>query len=92
MKFEAAGRSVRWAILLGLIASTLGCKGSGAARGEGTECRDQSDCAQYHLVCAAPPGVVEGDETGGLCVAGIPPGSCAFYVRQGVAKGQFCAD
>lgn len=80
--------------LLLLSASLLACKegGSGTVRGEDTPCTDQSDCAPFHLVCAAPPGAEEGQATRGLCVRSIPPGSCAYYVREGQASGRFCAD
>jgi len=80
---------------VGIVAALLAlsaCKSSDGVRGENTECSDQSDCAPYHLVCLAPPGTTEGDAAVGLCTRAIPPGSCAFYVREGVAKGQFCAD
>ena len=82
---------LRVGILAALLALAA-CKESGVVRGENTECTDQSDCAPFHLVCLAPPGIEGGDATTGLCTRSIPPGSCAFYVREGHAKGQFCAE
>lgn len=80
-----------WTVFLLALAALLGCKDGRGVRGENTECSDQNDCAPYHLVCLAPPGTDEGVATVGLCTRAIPPGSCAFYVRDGQAKGQFCA-
>lgn len=79
-------------LLLLASAALLACRDGGAVRGEDQPCSDQSDCAPYHLVCAAPPGSEDWQEVAGICIKSIPPGSCAFYVREGRASGRFCAD